>query len=244
MNKLVSSLAGASLILVGLLALVGNFVLSYIFPGLHWWDTFRMWPMVVLGIGLALGLMALAAIQRRGLGTLFIPALPIFTTGAILLVASLFNQWHVWALLWPAEVLAVAVGFLLAAIFSRNAWLGIPAILIGLNGLVLAFCNTTGWWSAWSALWTIEPLSVGFILLLVAAKTRSLVVTIVGLCFCGFAFLAFTGMTALFGFNGLLFRAAGPAMLILLGAVLLLANFARGSSVTPPAIDNTSVNNG
>jgi hypothetical protein len=217
---------------------VGNVVLSFIDPGLRWWDAFRMWPVIVLGIGLALGLMALGAVKQRGLGTLFIPAVPIFTTGAILFVASLFNHWSVWAMLWPLEVLAVAVGFLLAAVFSRNVWLGIPAILIGMNGLVLAFCNTTGLWNAWSVLWTVEPLAIGLVQLLVAARTHSLAVTIVGLSFCGFAGVAFIGMSELLAFNGLLFRIAGPALLIVLGGGLVLAAmFKRPSQPNQPVAD-------
>lgn len=239
MNKLVSSLAGAGLILVGIAALAGNLVISFIDPGLRWWDAFRMWPMIVLGIGLVLGLVALGSIKQRGMGTLFIPAMPILTTGGILFIASLFNHWGVWALLWPLEVLSVAVGFLFAAVFARNVWLGIPAILIGMNGLVLAFCNTTGLWSAWSVLWTVEPLAIGLIQLLVAAKTRSRAVTILGLSFCGFAGVAFIGMTELLAFNGLLFRVAGPALLIVLGGGLVLANWFKRPSMTNQPVADT-----
>ncbi len=239
MNKLVSVGAGISLILLGVIALAGNVLVSLFNPGLGWWDAWRMWPLIVLGVGALLTVLAIGALKQPGLGMLFIPAAPILATGGILLFASVFNQWGAWSVLWPLEVLAVAAGFILAAVFSRNAWLGIPAILIGLNGIVLAFCNTTGLWGAWSVLWTVEPLAVGLVLLLVAVKTRSLVVTIVGLSFCGFSFLAFTGMTALLAFDGLLFRVAGPALLIVLGGGLLLGGFLKRPSSPSQTANDT-----
>jgi hypothetical protein len=118
-------------------------------------------------------------------------------------------------------------------------WLGIPAILIGANGLVLAFCNTTGLWSAWSVLWTIEPLAIGLVQLLIAARTHSTATAIVGLSFCGFAGVAFIGMSELMAFNGLLFRLAGPALLIVLGGGLVLAGFFKR-----PSLPNQPVANG
>ncbi len=231
MDKTLSSLAGIGLIVLGIAALAFNVLFSAVFPYFRPWDAWQLWPLIVVGVGLFLAVLGLGAVRRPGMGALFIPATPILVTGGILTIASLFNPWQVWALLWPLEVLGVAGGFLLAAIFARNAWLGIPAIIIGLNGLVLAFCNTTGLWSAWSLLWAVEPLAVGLVLLLVAVKTHSLAVTIVGISFCAFAFLAFSGMTALLAFSGLLYRIGAPALLILLGGGLLLWSLAKRPAV-------------
>ncbi len=240
MNKLITSLIGVGLILLGLVALAGSVIAPVIFPNMSFWGPWRLWPVIILGLGLFLGALALGSLRHRGLGALFIPALPILTTGGILFFASVFNLWGIWSLLWPLEVLSLAVGFALAAVFARNVWLGIPAIIIGLNGLVLAFCNTTGLWEAWSVLWTIEPLSVGLILLLVAARTRSMAVGIVGLCFCGFASIAFIGMSSLLAFGGLLFRVAGPAALILCGGGLLAWGLLRkpAASDQSPVVSN------
>jgi hypothetical protein len=240
MNKTLSSIAGIGLILLGIAALAGDTLFSWIAPNFHFWDALRLWPLLVVGTGLFLAVLGLGAVNHRGLGTFFIPAVPTLITGGMLIFASLFNHWDVWSLLWPLEVLGLAGGFLLAAIFARNVWLGIPAILIGLNGLVLAFCNTTGLWGSWSVLWTVEPLAVGLVLLLVAAKTRSLVVTVIGVSICAFAFLAFSGMTALLAFNGLMYRIGGPAFLVLMGGGLLLWSLVKrpvvveqGNAVTP-----------
>jgi hypothetical protein len=127
-------------------------------------------------------------------------------------------------LLWPFEVVSLALGFAMAALFGRVVWLGIPAILIGANGLVLAFCNATGLWHWWSVLWAIEPLAVGLCLLLIAWQTRSTVVGAVGLAFCGFSGFAFVGMTALLSFDGWVLRMAGPAFIILAGLGLMALN--------------------
>jgi hypothetical protein len=88
----------------------------------------------------------LAVRGKRGLGALFIPGMPTLATGLILLLASVFRRWDVWAWLWPLEVLALAAGFLVAAIYTRVIELVIPAIIIGLNRLLLQFCTVTGLW--------------------------------------------------------------------------------------------------
>ena len=50
------------------------------------------------------------------------------------------GNWSLWAYLWPLEVISVAAGFILMAIFLKVPWLMIPASIIGLTGLVLQFC--------------------------------------------------------------------------------------------------------
>lgn len=227
MNKLISSLFGIGLIFVGLLALAANALFSALGIRLSWWEIWRLWPFLVLALGLLLGFMALVSLRQPGLGALFIPALPMLTVGSLLLFASIFDQWRIWAKAWPFVILSLALGFVLATIASRNAWFGIPAILIGLNGLVLAFCNLTGLWNWWSVLWTVEPLAVGLVLLLVGIKTQSTPTTITGLAFCAFAFSALLGMSMLLTFGGWILRLAGPFVLILLGVGILLLGFIR-----------------
>lgn len=168
MQRISSILVGVILVLLGMFALAFNTVAPSLGLSLGWLMPWRFWPMIILGVGTFLFLLALLSIRTPGLGALFIPAVPLNMVGAILLYASVFGQWHVWSFAWSLVVLAVAVGFLLAMIFSRVIWYGIPAILIGVNGLVLAFCSITGLWSWWSVLWTIEPLALGLVLLLVS----------------------------------------------------------------------------
>lgn len=177
--------------------------------------------MFILAVGSALTLLALLSIRYPGWGALFIPALPINMVGGILLYASLFNQWHVWSFAWSFIVLALAVGFLLAAVFTRNIWLGIPTILIGANALVLTFCSVTGLWSWWSVLWTVEPLALGTVFLLISLKNHSSAMLLFGLVTCGFAVFAFAVMSGYAILGNWVFNMSAPALLILLGVVLL-----------------------
>jgi hypothetical protein len=224
MQRSLSILFGVGLIAFGILCLVGNFALSWLGSPLYWWEFWRFWPLFIVGLGLLLSLAPVVGFRTPGLGILFIPGLPILTTGGILALNSLLNWWDLWAWLWPAEILSLALGFVLAAIFTRVIWFGIPAILIGANGLVLAFCNFTGLWEWWSVLWTVEPLALGLCFLLIAYATRSVAVGIIGGLFCSFAAMAFLGMTALLSFGGLFFQLIGPALIILLGVLLLAAS--------------------
>ena len=161
---------------------------------------------------------------------MFIPALPIFITGGILMTASLFNAWYIWTFLWPLEVLALALGFAFAALYTRSYWFLIPAILIGLNGLVLQFCAVTGLWSAWSVLWTVEPLAIGMILLLVGVITNTKPVVAIGLVICGFAAAAALGMLVLLSVGWWAFRYIVPLSLIGIGVLVLLASFISHTS--------------
>jgi hypothetical protein len=164
---------------------------------------------------------------HRSLGVLFIPAFVVLTNGSILFIASLFNLWNVWTFLWPLEVLSVAAGFLFAALYTRWVWLAIPAILIGANGFVLAFCNTTGLWSWWSVLWTVEPLALGVSLLVIAIKTRLKAIGVVGLLFCAFAGIMASMMASIFLSAWRLFSFFWPVALIVTGFTLLVLGFSR-----------------
>src|SRR5512136_524111 len=109
MNKQFSAAAGIVLILLGVSAIILNLAMSFL--GLNVWQflIWRFWPLIVVGLGLALALAPLLASGRRGLGALFIPAMPILTTGGILLFTSVFHVWGAWEWLWPLEVLSLAL---------------------------------------------------------------------------------------------------------------------------------------
>ena len=218
MQKTISILFGIGLIGLGLLVLAGNLMIPVIGFNLYWWDAWRFWPVLLLGAGLFLAAIPFLAPSHRGLGALFIPAFPILTNGSILFFASLFNIWKIWTLVWPLEILSVAAGFFFAALYTRSVWLGIPAILVGANGLVLAFCNLTGLWHWWAVLWTVEPLAVGVSLLMVGLKTRTRALNVLGLLFCLFAGAMATMMSAILFSTWRLFSLFWPAALIFTGA--------------------------
>jgi hypothetical protein len=234
MKNTSSLIFGVGLIVLGGLALMGNFSLSILgfeFQMLPFW---RIWPVIVMGLGIALSLPAVFIRGQRWPGIFFIPALPVFITGSILMTASLFNAWQIWSYLWPLEILGLALGFAFAALYARTYWLLIPTILIGLNGLTLQFCALTGLWATWAVLWTIEPLAIGMILLLVGVQTNTKAVVAVGLGFCGFAAAAALGMLVLVLAGWWAFRYIAPLALIAVGTLVLLTSFLTRSGKPAP----------
>ncbi|GAB4533113.1 MAG: hypothetical protein Kow0063_14590 [Anaerolineae bacterium] len=226
MNKQTPILAGTGLVILGLLALILTTVVPRWGLALWFWGPWRMWPLLVVGLGLLLVLPPVLMRRRPGLGLLFIPGLPLLTTGAILLLASTTNWWGVWEWLWPQEVLALGLGFAFAAAYARRVWLAAPAIIIGLNGLLFQFCALTGLWEAWAVLWTIEPLSIGLALLVVSAIKHSTGLMVSGLVVCGLAGLALAAMTTILTLAAVwpglwLVNLAGAAVIILTGLLLI-----------------------
>lgn len=226
MNRRVSLWAGAALCLVGIVTLGSNVVL-YRFGPEVWRLPWRFWPLTVVAIGLLLVAAPFLARKRRGLGGLFIPGVPLLATGGVLLFTSVFNAWSAWDQLWPLEVLSVGLGFLFAAIYTRVVWLAIPGIIVGINGLLFQFCAVTGWWSAWSVLWTFEPLAVGLALLVPGILKRSTALVGVAVGLLGFGGLALLGTTALASVRVLwsgswLINLAGPVIILAAGLLLLI----------------------
>ena len=230
MNKRFSILMGILLILMGSLALAFTLVMPLLGISFFHFGSWRLWPLVVLGVGLIFVVTPFLAWGKRGLGALFIPGVPILATGGVLLYASLLDAWHAWEWLWPVEVLAIALGFLFAAIWMRVIWLLIPAIIIGANGLVFQFCAITGFWESWAVLWAIEPLSAGLSLLVVNLKARSNGLFIAGAILCAVAAFGMIGMSALFP-GWILISALGPATLLFIGFLLLINSLLRKPNV-------------
>lgn len=232
MNKRVSTLIGLFLILLGGLALMVNVALPLL--GIRWhWGVWRLWPVIVVSVGAFFMLIPLLWPHRRGLGAFFIPGAPVLATGGILLFTSVFNVWRAWEWLWPVEVWSVAVGFVLAALFMRNVWLMIPAIIIGMNGLLFQFCALTGWWEVWAVLWTIEPLSVGLALLVAYARKRRVGLLTAGTILCTIAAFGLMGMLGLVALRPgwWMLNTAGPALLIGIGLLLVFTNTFRRPSL-------------
>lgn len=236
MSKRFSILVGIALILLGGLALAFNLLVPMLGLNIWHWGAWRLWPLLVVGVGLFFVVPPFLVRGQRGLGGLFIPGVPVLTTGGILLFASVFDAWSAWAWLWPLEVLAVAVGFLFAAIYMRSIWLLIPTFIIGANGAVLLFCAVTGLWEAWAVLWTIEPLSVGLSFLVISAGKRSVGLFMAGLILCGLAGMGLIGMTAIMPAWWFL-NLAGPAIFILIGFLLLIRGIVRRSPSPEPTTE-------
>lgn len=214
------------MILIGGLSLAFTLVMPRLGMRAWAWGAWRLWPLVVVAAGLLFVVSPLLVRGRRGLGGLFIPGVPILTTGGILLYASVLDAWHAWEWLWPLEILAVAAGFLLAAVYMRAIWLLFPAIVVGANGALLQFCAVTDLWESWAMLWAIEPLSIGLAFLLINVKQRARGLFIAGLILCVVAAAGLIGMTAVFP-GWLLVNALGPAILVLAGVLMLVHSLVR-----------------
>lgn len=100
----------------------------------------------------------------------------------------------------------------------HNIWLMIPAIIVGVNGLIFQFCAVTGLWDLWAILWVLEPLSAGLALLVASAGVRprmvwaGLIVCMVSVGLFGVMSLVLTGWVSLIG--ALLLIMAGVGFLM------------------------------
>lgn len=221
MKRTFSLTVGLLLLVTGVVALVITFTPSGSGSFIWRWGGWRLWPLTVLALGVALSLLPLIVWGRRGLGALFIPGLPIVTTGGLLLFGSLFDAWGIWSVAWPLPILALALGFFFAALYTRAVGLVVPAIIVGINALLFLFCTSTGLWEAWAVLWALEPLAVGLALLALNVKVRKSGLFLAGVILCGVGALGLLGMPALLAY-GWWFKLIGPVVLVGLGALLLL----------------------
>lgn len=235
MNRKLTLITGILLIFLGLAALGITLVMPLL--GLSAWTfgVWRLWPLLVIGLGAFFVLFPLLTAGRRGLGGMFIPGVLMLTTGGILLFASIFDAWDVWRYAWPAQVLALAVGFFLATWRTGVVALIVPAIIIGINGLIFQFCAITGWWSAWAVLWALEPLSVGLALLALNLKLQKRGLFLAGVILCSLAAVGLIGMSFLV-VGRIWINLLGPLILVGLGAFLLLNALLSGRATKTPQV--------
>ena len=215
MKKRQVNYIGLFLILLGCLALLNGTV----WPLLGWdFRLWRFWPLLVSLLGLSFIAAPFLFPRQEGLKTLFIPGLPILVTSSLLLLGSIFNVWGVWAYLWPLIIIGLAIGFLVSAVFLHNRWLMFPAIIVGINGLILQFCTVTGLWELWAILWPLEPLSVGLALLVASAGKYSrlawagLTVSLISVGLFGLMSLVLSGWISMVG--AVLLIVAGAALVV------------------------------
>jgi hypothetical protein len=211
-ERLFNLIAGVTLLTIGVIALVGNIFLAT--------KAWKIWPVVIILIGIGLTIPGFFGISRRGLGSFFIPGIPVLTTGAILLYASLTGHWEVWSVAWTLEILGLALGFALAAFFMRVPALAIPALIIGINGVMLAFCAVTGLWQSWAILWPIEFLSIGLGLFVLGLANHSAGVKTAASILFSVAGGGFFISTFVSTFNNTILKFAVPVMLLITGVLL------------------------
>jgi hypothetical protein len=225
MQKKASLLIGVTLVVLGILALVGNLLIQVVGHGFVL--GLRAWPILVIGAGLFLSLPPFIFSHQRGLSGLFIPGFPTLITGLLLFVGSVTGFWGIWGYLWPLEVLSVAAAFILMAVFLKIPWLMIPASILGFTGLVLQFCAATGWWSSWAVLWTVEPFAVGLPLLFIGLSKKIDGVKLAGIILCGLAGLGFAAMSSVLVTSLWITRLIGPVLVLGLGILLVVSAMRR-----------------
>jgi hypothetical protein len=233
MHKKASLLFGLTLIVLAILALAATLLVDLTgIPTLR--TGMSTWPLFVIGIGLLFCIPPFLFRKQPGLGGLFIPGVPVLTTGILLFLSSVTGSWELWAAWWPMEVIGLALGFVLAAIFLRVVWLMIPASIVGLIGLVFQFCTLTHQWAAWAVLWTVVPFSVGLPLLLIGLFQKIDGVKLAGIILCGFAGLAFAAMSAFIPTSSTVIRLIGPVIILALGALLVVSALIKKPETPAP----------
>jgi hypothetical protein len=228
-NAIVISLI---LIAVGIIALAAS-----VFGALFGFRIWQLWPLFVISAGVLFILPPALNREKRGLGGLYIPGIPILVNGMLLLFTSVFRWWSAWEWLWPLELLAVALGFALAAFQLNSIWLLIPAIIIGANGLLMQFCALTGWWGLWAVLWIVEPLSLAAAFFAVNTRKHSPGLRFASVILCivsavGFAqslfIIVFSRIISVWG----LWKWSSSVLLILAGVGLLVWGLSRPAQNT------------
>ena len=213
-----------SLILIAIGAVA---LLASVFGALFNFNMWQLWPLFVIGAGILFILPPAVNRQKRGLGGLYIPGIPILANGALLLFTSVFRWWSAWEFLWPIELLALALAFVLAALHMHTIWLVVPAIIIGANGLLMQFCALTDWWGIWAALWVIEPLSVSAALFAVNTRKNSPRLRLASITLCAVSIIGFIQSLLIIFFSRIvsvwgLWKWSSSVILILAGISLLV----------------------
>jgi hypothetical protein len=238
MNRSNSLMAGIVLIALGALALF--FSLS----GVNlWYASWRWWPTVIIGFGVLLALLPIF-IRKRWMGSIYIIAAPIIATSILLLISMTSGQWFLWARWWPIEVLSLALGFALAALYAREAWLAVPAIFLGVNGSIFLFNMLVGQWYLWKVLWILQPLSLGLALLFIGVVKHSAVTFGFGAALSVMSACLAALMTPIFRDTAQFAGSLGAVTLIVVGGAFLLWNVRRTPRVTAITPANGNGSNG
>jgi hypothetical protein len=217
---------------------LGALALFLSLSGINLWTvSWRWWPIVIIGFGALLALLPLF-IRKRWMGLIFIVAAPIIATGVMLLISMTSGQWFLWARWWPIEVLSLALGFAIAALYARETWLAVPAIFLGVNGGIFLFNMLVGQWALWKVLWILQPLSLGLALLFVGVVKHSAVTFGFGAALSVLSACLAAMMTPIFRDTAQFAGSLGAVTLIVVGGALLLWNVGRSSKSTAIASKN------
>jgi hypothetical protein len=103
--------AGAIMIAVGLLALLGQ-----LFRGLHFWSYF--WPFIIVGVGALFFVGMLAG--GKSMAGLAIPGTIIGGIGLMMFFQNLFKYWQSWSYGWTVILFLVGLGIFIMGLYAGN----------------------------------------------------------------------------------------------------------------------------
>jgi hypothetical protein len=147
--------------------------------------------------------------------------------GALILAVQLVPGIQVW-FSWPWIIIGLGVALLVLGSATGLPGLAIPACIIGGMGGILYYQNATGDWDSWAYIWALIPGFVGLGIVVSGLLERE-----GGAAIRAGSWLVLISVV-LFSVFGSFFGALGmmgeywPALLILLGLVLLVSALLRG----------------
>ena len=155
-----------------LIMLGGFFLLAQTTGWLHlgW----KLWPLLVLGVGLAFWLpLVIWWDRRKELAGLVVPGTIIAGNGALLLYQSLSGNWSSWAYAWALEPIFVALGLLCLYFLShRERGLLVAAGIVGGVGLVFLVIFASAFGGVIRFVGPVALIGLGLIILLGGFKGR------------------------------------------------------------------------
>jgi hypothetical protein len=137
---------------------------------------------------------------------------------------------------WPLFVIIPGLTLLVIGFLGGGAGASVPGGIVTMLGLVLAYQSSTGDWPSWAFAWSlVAPFGVGLGLYLQALRDRDPVMLRRGrtLIFIGamifmIGFVFFESILGISGMDyGIFGKAALPALLIVIGIILLVRSIQR-----------------
>jgi hypothetical protein len=137
---------------------------------------------------------------------------------------------------WPLFVIIPGLTLLVIGFLGGGAGASVPGGIVTMLGLVLAYQSSTGDWPSWAFAWSlVAPFGVGLGLYLQALRDRDPVMLKRGrtLIFIGamifmIGFVFFESILGISGMDyGIFGKAALPALLIVIGVILLVRSIQR-----------------
>jgi hypothetical protein len=142
---------------------------------------------------------------------------------------------------WPLFVIVPGLTLLVVGFLGGGAGASVPGGIVTMLGLVLAYQSSTGDWASWAFAWAlIAPGGVGLGLYLQALRDRDSVMlrrgralVFIGVLIFMIGFVFFESILGVSGMDyGVFGKGALPALLIVIGIILLVRSVQRSRRAT------------